>query len=324
MSTTAVNQATPNSTGLNPWRVAVSGLSSVGLYLLERLSVAEEIQLVGAYDADPQRRRMAEGLGCPVFERPVSETLVTDCDVVFLADRFSVADVTTAIGGGRQVAIHQPWSLSAAELETLNRSATASEGRIAIVSFRRWSAEFIAATTAKQTGRLGRLKTVNFVSYEKRVPDEAVSTGILREFGFPLLDQLLVLTESRPTRVYGKLVETAASASGFVGRIDFDSGCTAEINVNTKSRLGFRTGWLLEGETGSYRSDRLYTETNDGEIVDEPILRWTLPADPLIGELIAAWRGESTSLATLADAANVMRLIEAIERSAETGEIVRL
>ena len=81
---------------------------------------------------------------------------------------------------------------------------------------------------------------------------------------------------------------------------------------------------MLEGATGSFRGDRLFTETADGEIVDEPIEKPPFPAESLIGQLVTAWRGEPTTLPTLADAAEVVQLIEALEQSLVSGEVVRM
>ena len=83
-------------------------------------------------------------------------------------------------------------------------------------------------------------------------------------------------------------------------------------------------GWMLEGTQGSYRGERLYTETPDGEIADEPIQRPSFVADPLLNELTSAWHGKPTTLPTLEDAARIVSLINTIERSAETGHVVRL
>ena len=81
---------------------------------------------------------------------------------------------------------------------------------------------------------------------------------------------------------------------------------------------------MIEGSIGSYKIDRLYTMTPDGEIVDEPLLRSPAPFDPFIDELFASWSGKTTTLPTLSEASRVIRLIEAIESSATSGEVVQI
>ena len=311
-----------------PCRVAVGGLSPSGLYLLERLSLCSEIQVVGAFDSDPARLRMAAGLSCALWELPVDVPVLPELvDFLFVVDGVSSDTVSKALVAGQHVVIDQPWRVSSMELQTLQGLATTTSRIATTVSLRRWSADFVAALAAMRTGRIGTLTSARFFSCERRVASERLSASVLREFGYHWLDQLLVLVPSAPARVFGKrlLGSGPETDDGFLALIDFANGCTAQIEVNTNSRLGHRTGWMLEGELGSYRQNRLFTETTDGEIVDEPSPRSNLGAtDPFLNELVTAGRGEPTALPTLAEAAGVLRLIEAIEASADRGEVVRL
>ena len=132
------------------------------------------------------------------------------------------------------------------------------------------------------------------------------------------------MTESFPCSVISKILGSGVDqhTSGFMATIEFANGCIAHIDANPRSRLGDRTGWILEGTTGSYRNDKLYTVASDGEIVDEPVQRPSLSGDPFIAELTSLWSGKATTLPTLADAARVVQLIEAIEQSQKRGEVI--
>lgn len=314
-----------NNTASKIWRVAVCGLSTSGLNCLERLSLSHDIQVTAAYDADPGRLRMANGLAVPNASQSDCPIWYDTSDVLFLATEISTETVGAAIRTGRNVVLDRPWLLTSTELDILNNMVATAASVVTTASLRRWSIDFQAAMAAQRTGRIGPLHSLRLVSCEKRVPDEESPASVLREFGYHWLEQMIILADSTPARVFGKEMTDADSPnkSGFIAVIDFASGCTAQIEVNTTSRIGYRTGWLLEGKQGSYRSDRLYTDASDGEIVDEPTpITNICPEDPWVRELVAAWRGELTTLPTLADAAKVMRLIEAIEHSAQTGEVV--
>jgi hypothetical protein len=102
------------------------------------------------------------------------------------------------------------------------------------------------------------------------------------------------------------------------------NGCTAQIEIRTRTRLSHRTGWMLEGVAGSYRGERLFTTTPDGEIVDEPLLRPEVSGNVFVDELVSAWQGKRSTLPTLADAARVVDLLEAVELSAASGQTVSL
>jgi scyllo-inositol 2-dehydrogenase (NADP+) len=312
-----------NNTVSKTWRVAVSGMNPSGLYQLERLSLFSGIQLTGAFDSNPQRLRMAEGLRgcpqlqCPQLQRGIPDISADEFDAIFFADDVSVETIANTVNAGKHVVLCRPWQFSSTELSELYNQTRSASGFVSIASVRRWSAEFQAAITATQSGRIGTLHSLAYASCEKCIPCDEPSASMVREFGYHLFEQMLVLANSTIEHVYGKRFADANALTdhGFLAAIDFSNGCTAHIEVNTKSRLGYRTGWMLEGELGSYRSDRLYSETADGEIVDEPIQRSTLAADPFLNELIAIWQGEQSTLPSLADSARVMQLIEAIERS---------
>ena len=294
---------------VTPWRVGVLGLGQAGLFYVECLSLSADIRLVGAFDSDPLRRALATGSGSPLFDQRDSLLSPSVADAIFLVDDFSEERAKTVLLGGQHLVFDRPWAVSSDLLRSLGELANTSNRTATIVSPGRWSANFVSAMTALGTGRLGNLHSVRLSSFEKRVPGETSAEGVLREFGYRCLDQLFALVDSTPDRVFAKLL---------------NDGCRAQIEIDTRSRLGFQTEWMIEGSTGSFRNDRLYTETDDGEIVDEPLTRANYSSDTFIKELTAMWSGAPITLPTLADAACVVRVLEALERSARSGEVVRL
>ena len=317
---------TPSSSLATPWRVGVLGVGQSGLFYLESLSLSADIRLVGAFDSDPQRLALATGSGCPLLSQRDSLLSPTFADVLFLVDDFSEDIAISALRGGQHLVIDRPWSVSSEALQSLGKFAVTSNRTVTIASPGRWSANFLSAMSALQTGRLGSLHSVRQSSCEKRVPGETSPAGVLREFGYRWIDQLLTLVDSKPERVYAKLLSDGRPKQehGFLAVIDFTNGCTAQIDIDMRSRLGFRTGWMIEGSSGSFRNDRLFTETDDGEIVDEPLMHSNSSTDSFIGDLIATWSGSPITRPNLADAADVVCVIEALERSASAGEAVRV
>lgn len=305
-------------------RVVVGGLNPAGLFFVERLGLSTEFELVGVYDPSPERLRLVKGSNLIVWQQGYLPDAARDVDVVFLCDQISNSDVSAVIDSGRNLVIHQPWMLSSSELMAFHEASMKRSKLATVSAVRRWSAEFLAVTAALRTERLGPIRAAQVCSLEKCIPDQGGSTA-LREFGYAWFDQLLAMCPSQPLRVYGRCFNgtDAGDRQGFLSVIEFADGCNAQVEVITNSRLGHRTGWMLEGTSGSYRNDRLYTETPDGEIVDEPAPKpEPSSADTFLKEVARACRGESTELVTLSHAANVVRLIEAIERSAETKQVV--
>lgn len=308
-------------------RVVVGGLNPAGLFFMERLSQSTDFQVVGAFDSRSERRRFVEGTGLAFWERNPLPELADDVELVILCDRVSASEVAAILDAGKHVIIHQPWLLRSAELMELHELAKARSLLAAVTSVRRWSAEYLAVSAALKTGRIGSLRSARLSSLEMRIPDEVASASVLREFGYAWFDQLLTFCRPAPVQVYGKCQDVADSTTdqGFLSVIEFADGCTAQVEVITNSRLGHRTGWILEGRSGSYRNDRLFTETKDGEIVDEPAPKPEgLSADLFLSQLASACHGQETGLVGLAEAARTVKLIEALERSAELKQAVNL
>ena len=305
-----------------PWRVEVIGLSSAGLFYLERLRLSDDICLVAAVDGDPGRRIRAAGMGCPLAEQPGSAI----SDATFFIEDLCASAVSAALKCGQHVVIHRPWLLTPDELQSLNDEAIAAGRTATTTCQRRSSTDFSAAMTAIRTCRLGTLKSAHFLSYEQSIPVEGSFAGTVQEFGYHLLDQLLVMNGSSADSVFATRFGNGDKApdTGFTAHIRFKNGSVAQIEVNTASRLGYRSGWMLEGSSGSYRNDRIYTVVPDGEIVDEPLLPAAVPCDQFVHDLVATWRGAMTTLPTLNHVADVIRVINAIEESQTIGKSCNL
>lgn len=311
---------------LRTWRVGIVGVNHVGLFLLERVNRASNIRVVGAFDHDPSRRCLVSQAGCELWNDPDSAFQASDVDVVLLMGSASADAIAVALRHGQHVVIDQPWLLTTGELRSLHEQSEAVRCGANIATVRRWSSDFTTSMLAKQTGRLGELRSVRLSVCEQCLPNEERSTGLLREIGFPWFDQLLVLVESTPRHVFARRFYDADQTTeiGFLASIEFASGCVAQLEIRTRTRLSHQTGWMLEGVDGSYRGERLLTTTSDGEIVDEPLGCPDISHDALLEELISAWQGHRSMLPTLADAARVVQLIEILERSADSESTVYL
>lgn len=312
--------------GARTWRVGIIGVNPVGLFLFERIKLARDTRVVGVFDHDSSRLRLASDLGCELWDRPTDAFDTRNVDVVFLMGCGSADTISEALRHGKHVVIDQPWLLSAGQLRSLYEQSKAVNCVATVATIRRLSADFVTAELAKQTGRLGTLQSARLSSCEQELPAEDRPIDLMREIGFQWFDQLLVLVESTPRLVFARRLRDAdpSKEHGFVSTIEFTNGCTAQIEIRTRTRLSHRTGWMLEGLTGSYRGERLFTTTPDGEIVDEPLLRPEVSDDLLVRELESAWQGKPSTLSTLADAARVVDLLEAVELSAGSGETVSL
>lgn len=306
------------------WRVGIIGVNPVGLFLLEQMSLALDFRLVGVFDRDPARRQLVWQSGCELWDSPAVALAAVNVDVLLLMDCSSTVMISEALRSGKHVVLDRPWLLTSADLLQLHEQSLTTGCAATVATFRRGSTDFVSALTVLRSGRLGRLETVRMSSCEQILPREDDSPSLIREIGFQWLDQLLCLVESSTKQVCARriLLADQTNAIGLRATIEFTNGCDAQIEVLTRTRLSHRTGWMLEGSLGSYRGERLFTTTPDGEIVDEALLHPDRADETLIEGLVSAWRGRSSMLSSLADAARVVQLIETLERSAETRQCI--
>lgn len=304
------------------WRVGMIGVTPTGLYLLEQLVLSEQVSLVGVFDRDASRLRLAAASDRRSWDSAESMIASKEIDDLFLMDVPSADFVSAALHSGKNIVLDRPWQFSSDVLQELDKQAATAERIATAVSLRRWSADLLNAGGAIQSGRIGTLQRVRMSSCVQTLTTDATN---FRELCFHWVDQLLVLVDSTPRHVFSRGFGASESSNedGFLAVIEFANGCTTQIEVQTQSRLSHRTGWMLEGSKGSFWNNRLFTTMSDGEIVDEPLEQASQTASPFLAQLISAWRGEPTTLPTLGDAARTVQLIELIVQSSNTGNVVR-
>ncbi|WP_010587550.1 Gfo/Idh/MocA family protein [Schlesneria paludicola] len=307
------------------WRVGIVGLNPIGLFLLEQFRLIPNVRVVGIYDRDPSRCHLANELDCRVWDHPAQAFSATDVDAVVLADQVSSESIAMGLQNGKHLVVDRPWGVSSREWRELSETAGRSSAQLTFVCLRRWSSDFPTVLVAMRSGRVGTLQSARYVSHEMCLASELAAPRFLTEIAFSLLDQLLLLTASNPKDVFAKRLGSAAGGedTGLIATIEFENGCVAQIDLQSQSRLSQRTGWMLEGAQGSYRDDRLYTVTTDGEVIDEPLSPPNMPDNSFVRELVASWNGEASSLPSLTEAVRTVQLAEMIERSAERRDVVR-
>ena len=305
------------------WRVGIVGLESVGLFLLEQMSLNTNLQIVGAFEPDQKRRDLTSEQVVTFWDQPETAILSPETDILVFAEGASVELIAQGILKGKRTVVGCPWSFKSNELQQLWEAANSLKTLTTFAGFRRWASDFVGAYSAKSSGRIGKINYAHLCCWEMSLATDSDSNTV-NEQCFHWLDQLLLLVDSVPKQVFARRspdLDQNLNREIFI-YLEFSNGCVAQIDLRTQSRLAHRTGWMLEGSQGSYRNHRLYTTMPDGEIVDEPLSVPSVSGDRFAEELVAACSGKSSTLPPLTDAIRVVRLIEQIERSAVTGKVV--
>lgn len=315
---TTVNPTMPAD--VKQYGLGLIGAGPFSHHFLERLLLRKDLKAVAAwFGSEPVRPNPPPG--CEAHSQPRAVIESPRTQVVYFAESASPDLVELAIQCGKAVVLTSSIGLTSGELSRLASLASAS-GLLAVIDEpRRWDEDFLGAKAVFDAGRLGKLQRVRLAIHETSLPGEDFSNGVLRDLGGHWLDQLLAFTTSDPEaiqlrRFYGM---TGIADVGFLTTIDFREGISAVVEVQTASLLSLRTGWLLEGAMGAYRAGRQYSQTPDGEIIDEPVTIPALSADPFLDNLVKAMAGDQTGLlqlVTLSHAARTSALIELLENSA--------
>lgn len=299
-----------------PFGVGLIGSSTTSRFVSERLSLRSDLRLIATWSEvssldsalSPSGVTLAE---CRRHATPLEVMHDPAVQVVHFARGSNVNWMRQALGAAKSIVVESPQSLSLDELEQLARDATAFRQAAVLYGSRRWEADFLQARTALESGRLGKLLRVRYSVHDERLPDEAFPLGVATELGWPVLDQLLVLLESHPChRIdWRHFPSETDRRDGFVGHFEFAGNVSAVIEIQTRSLLSYRSGWMLEGTTGACRNGRLYTRTSDGEIIDEPLPSPNDSADPFFDGLASVLRGNANDLPTVSDATRVAALL---------------
>ena len=303
--------------------VGVVGASSTSRFLCERLSLRNDLRLVAVHGIENSGAQLPPGsTALDVSEAP-------DVRVIHFAVGSSSQTMLAALAGSKSIIVESPHMLASDELEELARTADRYGQIAAIYEPRRWDRDFLQARSVLENGRLGKLLRLRYSVHDSCLPGELFPLGIAKELGSHVLDQMLQLIGpialnvqhgSEPSVVWRYFPSARDHSEGFAASFEFSEDVTAMVEIQTRSLLGTRSGWMVEGTAGAYRNGSLFTRTSDGEIVDEPLPAPTVSSDPFLDALSDKLRGNSADLPTVRDAIRVAALL--FNRSTDTPRTV--
>ena len=306
-----------------PIGVGLVGSSATSRFVCECLSLRSDLRLVATWTDDHQTGETPPFLtgltpaDCRRYMTPLDVMKAPEVRVIHFASASPTDWMIEALARAKSILVEAPQSLSVEELERLANAASDCEQVAAIYEPRRWDGDFQLARSALKSGRLGRLLRLRYTVHDCRIPNESYPLGVAKELGSPILDQMLQLIEPdvliapsvKAPSAWRHFPSPRVDSEGFVASFEFAGDVSAIIEIQTRSLLGFRSGWMIEGTDGAYRNGRLYTRTDDGEIVDEPLLLPPSSSDPFFDALSSELRGDSADLPTVRDAVRVAALL---------------
>jgi scyllo-inositol 2-dehydrogenase (NADP+) len=337
----------------NPLRVGLIGYGLSGATFHARLLAAEPAFTLAAVST--------RNAGAVAQDWPAAQVLSVDA---LLADpSLEVAIVTSpndshaalarrALQAGKHVVVEKPFTLDSDEARQLGALARERGLCLAVFHNRRWDGDFLTVKQLLEEGRLGKL--YSFESHfdrlrpqvKKRWKEEAVpGGGLLWDLGAHLIDQTLQLF-GLPESVQADLGQQRPGAQA----VDWFHLLLryGELRVLLRSGSVVHEPWprfVLHGETDAflkYGLDPQEEQLKAGLLPGasgwgaEPPARHgrlsqggSVPTAPgcyerFYGELAAAIAGQGPVPVTAESAAEVIRVIEAAQRSASEGRRVTL
>ncbi len=304
------------------WRLAIAGLGPRGQFFRERWRLLNPERVVALADDNSQQRQAIGATTIPMVPLAELSHHPGDCTAVLvtvpLSDRGPL--IADCLSSGLSVLVEPPLATTLAEARRLLELAHSHGVALRVMGLRRSEPDFLAATAALGTGRIGSLGALRWYTAEYAVwaGDAAAEYRrgeTLTVAGPPIFDQLAGLTNAVPRTVWARAF---LEEDCFATDITFEDGSTARIELRRMSRVSMRTGWVIEGDTGTYHQRRIITTTADGELVDEAVPLSGENPDPLTEleamHVLAPLSGEEQRRSLVAAG-----LIEATQRSIHTG-----
>jgi predicted dehydrogenase len=186
--------------------------------------------------------------------------------------------------------------------------------------------DFRAALACVRSGELGPLKAIERKSWVGELvipkgarwipPDEWLPRLLWED-----LDQLLHLAGQPPESLCA--FEFSTEPADYFVDFKFPNGLTGHLERRRAVGIPLELGWMIGSPFGGYTSGHRYIKTADGEIYDVPVelppISNDPPATPL-ESLSPSMDGEAASRHVF----QILRILEAIQQSARTGEFVSL
>ena len=337
------------------------GYGGMGRWHVNKLrTMPELIDIAGIYDIDEAKRAQAEKDGLRVY--PTLEALLADPDIrlvtIATPNDFHKPIAIQAMAAGKHVISEKPVTMSSDDLQAMI-DASKKHGRIfSVHQNRRWDEDFLIIKKIYEENTLGRVFNIESRVHGSRgIPGDWRNTklqggGMILDWGVHMLDQLLQIVPEDVVAVYNvnSHVTNDEVDDGFKAIITFASGITAQVEVGTSNFINLPR-WYMQGENGTaiindWALNGEIVKVSDWEKRDavpvvtaagltktmaprteETIRRYPLPAvesdvRDYYRNIVKAIDGEEKQLVTHPQMMRVVKLMEALQKSADMNEVV--
>ncbi len=344
------------------YRVGVIGFGGEGYWQARHVEVSDFMELAGISDLSEERRRLAAEKKIKCYDSDEALIADKDIDLVILAtpnDSHKPLAVA-AMAAGKHVICEKPVTMSSSDLSEMI-AASEKYGRLfTVYQNRRWDGDFLTAKKILDENMLSEVYRIESRVHGSRgIPGDwrqlpEYGGGMILDWGVHLLDQILMMKGKT------KLCYVSASVfhitnqlvdDGFTAMLTFEDGMEALVEVGTSNFISLPR-WYIVGQDGTAL---IRDWTSGAEIVsaagidendvvpvhtasgitktmaprrEENIHKTEIPVVEssiydFYRNVAAALDGTEEIAVKLPEVMRVMKLMEAVKRSADTHETVR-
>ncbi len=243
---------------------ALIGYGGMGNYHFEKLSQRDDIEIIGEYDINPERNKVAEEKGLYAFSS--AEELLNDERIKFITiatpNEFHKDYAIRAMEAGKGVVSEKPVTLSSEDLDEMIKCSERTGQLFTVHQNRRWDPCYLTVKKIYDENKLGRIfRFEHRVHGSRGVPGDwrnrLPGGGMVYDWGVHLFDQMLTLMAGHKIiSVYSTLTHITNDEvdDGFTALIKFDNDVEWILEVSTNNFISLPC-WYVLGENGSAQID---------------------------------------------------------------------
>lgn len=247
----------------NKFGCAVIGYGGMGSWHARKIrnELGEHAELIGIYDINPERGKIAEENGIHAYSS--REELLADerIDLVTIAtpNDYHKEIAIAALEAGKNVISEKPVAMNSSELNEMIECANRCGKLFTVHQNRRWDQDYLTIKRLMAENTLGKVFRIESRVHGSRgIPGDWRNQpehggGMLLDWGIHLLDQALMMTQPRKlVSVYAELtyVTNEKCDDGFRATLIFDDGLSFLVEVATSNFIELPL-WYVLGENGS-------------------------------------------------------------------------
>ena len=252
-------------------KIGVLGVGRMGLIHCRQITDLPGLELVAVSSKAPELIKLA-GDRFPVRAYSSHEELLKDENVEWVVIATTTEKhhewAVKALSAGKELIIEKPIALSLREAEQIFESASKKGLRVTVHNNRRWDQDFKLVRKVLKESTLGEVYRIEsrythcsdtwgtWGSEGARNPwrlKKSYGGGLLNDWGPHLFDQLLLLTDSRVTTLFGKTYSKIWSKEvedHFWAEILFENRLSARVEASNNFRIA-QSRWCIVGTEGT-------------------------------------------------------------------------